>query len=102
MFSVAPVAPRLWWHDIYTEAATPLWSSHTKQKVNVKATSLYWVHSISSLSATPNVAGTWVQNPFCRDFANFALVWLDLIDVCIDIYVMMSSDLYGTCSPARM
>ena len=24
-----------------------------------------------------------------------------IVDVCIDIYVMMSSDLYGTCSPAR-
>ena len=49
-------------------------------KANAKATSLYWVHSISSLPATPNVARNWVQNPLCRDFATeiaFALVWPD-------------------------
>ena len=55
----------------------PLWSSHTKRKANAKATSFYWVHSISSLPATPsesyfthNIAGNWIQNPFCRDFAS--------------------------------
>ena len=51
--------------------------------------SLYWVHSVSSLSATPcesdfthDIAFNWVQNPFCHDFTGeiaftFALVWLD-------------------------
>ena len=46
-------------------------------QANAKSTSLYWVHSISSLPATPsesdfthNIAGNWVQNPFCRDFAS--------------------------------
>ena len=45
--------------------------------------------SISSVPATPiesdfacYVAGNWIQNPFCRDFASgiafaFSLVWLD-------------------------
>ena len=47
----------------------------------------YWVHSSSSLPATPSesnfahdAAGNWVQNQFCRDFASkiaFALVCLD-------------------------
>ena len=49
---------------------------------------LYWVHSISSLPATPSksdfardVPGNWVQTPFCRNFTTeiafpFALVWL--------------------------
>ena len=58
-------------------------------QANAKVTSLYWVHSISSLPATPsesefgrNIAGNWAQNPFCCDFASkiavaFALVWLD-------------------------
>ena len=39
-------------------------------QANAKATSLYWVHSISSLPTTPNATGNWVQNPFCRDFAS--------------------------------
>ena len=60
----------------FLSSADYLWSSHTKRKVNAKVTSLYWVLSVSSLRATANVAGNWVQNPFCRDFA-FALVWLD-------------------------
>ena len=30
------------------------WSSHTKRKANAKVTSLYWVHSIFSLPATPS------------------------------------------------
>ena len=64
-----------------------LWSSHIKRKANVKATSLYWVHGISSLPATPSgsdfardVTGNWIQNLFFRDFAGklaFALMWLD-------------------------
>ena len=68
-----------------------LWSSHTKRKANTKAISLYWVHSISSLPATPSeidfacdVASSWLQNLFCHDFMSkitftFALVWLDHI-----------------------
>ena len=56
-------------------------------KANAKATLPYWVYSISSLPATPsknvfaqNMAGNWVQNPFCRDLVSeiaFALVWLN-------------------------
>ena len=54
-----------------------------------KKLSLYWVHSISSLPATPtqsnfacDITGNWVQYPFWCDFRSeigfaFVLVWLD-------------------------
>ena len=50
-----PSEPQSWVMEmkVHSISRCALWSTHTKQKANVKAMSLYWVTIISSLPVTP-------------------------------------------------
>ena len=52
MFSVAPVAPRLWWHDIYLEPPSteqpPLVEIKQKEKPSVYTMDFYFTNKLPS------------------------------------------------------
>ena len=85
------------------------WFVVKPQQANAKATSLYWVHSISSQPATPSESDfandttrNWVQNPFCRNFASefpfaFALVWLHHYSLELKIHAATFKSMRAVC-----